>query len=104
TRSPERAPKRHDDLHAAVGNAHIAARLGRRVLVDPGEPLAAGQIHADEFMDHVSDAVTELASRELAAFGRSAEDCPYLDHWLTYFRTQPAAKIERSLRLYAHPT
>lgn len=52
-------------------------------------------------MAELDNILTSLCDTELAAVGRSSEGCPYLAYWLAHYRTQPAARIERTIALWA---
>ncbi len=71
------------------------------VLVDDGAPPGPGQIAREAFMDRLEARVRVAADEELAPVGRTAEDCPYLEAWLAFYRDKPAGHIERAIRHYA---
>lgn len=54
-----------------------------------------------EFMARLSATLPRVLDAELAEVGRTSADCPYLDHWLAYYREQPPERIERVVKAYA---
>ncbi len=73
------------------------------VIIDDEQPLVPGQIHRTQFVETISAEIERVADEELAATGSAARDCPYLAHWLRYYRERPAVQIERAIRRYARP-
>lgn len=47
--------------------------------------------------------LTAVADEELAEVGRTARDCPYLEHWLSHYEAADAGHVERAIQLYARP-
>ncbi|MCX6597669.1 MAG: DUF4157 domain-containing protein [Acidobacteria bacterium] len=74
------------------------------VIIEDGLPLGPGQIHRTDFVESMARDISALADEELAAVNRTAADCAFLAHWLTYYRSKPAALIERTIRMFATPT
>jgi hypothetical protein len=71
------------------------------IIVDDGATAAAGQVTRTAFMDALGERLLAVCNDELAEAGRTADDCPYLQSWLAYYRTRSPASIERAIRLYA---
>jgi len=73
------------------------------VIVEDGSPLGPGQMHRTQFIETLNAEIERVADEELAATGRTARDCPYLNHWLRFYRERPAEHIERAIQHYAQP-
>lgn len=86
----------------AAPRAPTAAPYG--TVVDDGLPVGEGQVARTAFLDRIAAAVTAAAEEELAKVGRTTADCPYIAHWLAYYRGRSAAEIERAIERYAAPT
>jgi hypothetical protein len=73
------------------------------IVVDDGAAAGHGQVRRAEFMDRLEARLLEVCGEELAAAGRTVDDCPYLRSWLAYYRERSAVHLERAIRRYAHP-
>lgn len=73
------------------------------VIVDDGLPLGAGQVSRDAFYARLAAEIERAADDVLRPAGYSTSDCPYLAHWLAFYRSQPAARLERAILHYARP-
>ena len=62
-----------------------------------------GQIRRIEFVTKAVAAIESVSTSELARFGKTARDCPYLAYYVRYYRDKPAAHIERMIARYARP-
>jgi hypothetical protein len=71
------------------------------VIVDDHALAAPGQIARSAFLARAVDAVERAADEELTAIGRTAQNCPYIVHWVRFYRGQSAAHIERMIQRYA---
>lgn len=78
----------------------LEAATGLVVDDEEGE-LSPGQMRKTAFLERLREVACETADRELAAAGRSAEGCPYIERILSRFSARPAAAVERAVRLYA---
>lgn len=72
-----------------------------QAIVDDGSPLGPGQMHRSAFMSQVRTSVTGMCDAELSVVGRSAEGCPYIQHYLDSYDQQPAASLVRTIQRYA---
>ena len=103
-------------LQRAAGNAAVArllrqiappsatsaaARGGRPLLVDEDATPGAGQMRKDEFLERVRAAVLEVAEAELSDTVFSAATCPWIAHWIGYYRDRSAQEVEEALERYA---
>lgn len=99
-------------LQRSAGNAAVA-RLLRAVappragsapapatLIVEGQP-GPGQIAKLDFLDRVHDAVLAVAESELTGTIFSSAGCPWIEHWVAYYRTRSADEVEEALRRYA---
>lgn len=82
------------------------ARPGAReneapILVDDGATAAPGQMTRSAFLAAVRARVIATCNDELAVVGRSADDCPYIHHWLAYYQRRSARQIERAGAVYS---
>src|SRR4051794_5463202 len=67
------------------------------LIIEDGLPVGEGQIHRTAFMDRVAPAIERTADELLKPAGREAKDCPYLGFWVSFYREQSAAHIERAI-------
>jgi hypothetical protein len=99
-------------LQGAAGNAAVGRLLRQvapptaaseprpgRLIVD--DQPAAGQIRKDEFMDLVNGAVLAVAEEELSDTIFSPKGCPWVEHWVSYYRERSASEVEQALMSYA---
>ncbi|HEV7681140.1 MAG TPA: DUF4157 domain-containing protein [Pyrinomonadaceae bacterium] len=80
---------------------NVAPAMG--VIVEDGSPLGPGQVHRTYFLDTISVEIERVVDDELRPSGQSSRDCPYLAHWLRFYRDRPAEHIERVIQRYANP-
>lgn len=74
---------------------------GSLLLDDDTTDLLPGQMRKSEFLAALRPAVCDVANRELAAVGRDAEGCPYLEQMFSYYASRQAQHVERAIRKYA---
>src|SRR4051812_39229017 len=70
------------------------------LIVDDEAVASAGQMRRGDFLDQVHARASAAATQELGLLFRIA-GCPWLDHWVDYFRTRSPAAIESAIRRYA---
>ena len=113
--SPNQSSAKHEApaTNAVQPSAHSATRVARspepgapplashQIIVDDGSPIGLGQISRTQFMETISADIRRMADEELQPIGQTARDCPYLDHWLNFYRDQSAERVERAVRHYA---
>jgi hypothetical protein len=92
--SAETAPGTQPEETAAAGG-------GGLIVDDEATQVGPGQMHKSEFLSLLHDNVCATADDALAASGRTAQGCPYIERWIGFYRDQPAAHVERALRKYA---
>lgn len=73
-----------------------------QLIVDPegGRP-APEQLTKDAFLDRLEVAVRRTAAEALAGTAWSADDCPYIEYWLRYYRGRHSRNVERAIHKYA---
>jgi hypothetical protein len=69
------------------------------VLVD-GPAAGDGQASVSAWLDALEGRLRGACDAALAATGRDTGGCPYLERWLAFYRTRPAAEVERAARRY----
>jgi hypothetical protein len=80
-----------------------AANSARPSLIveDDARDLRSGQMRKGDFLDKLKVGVCAAADEELAAVGRTAQGCPYVERWIAHFRVQSNQHVERAIRKYA---
>ena len=64
-------------------------------------PPGPAQMEKGEFLDRVHDDVLQIAEAELPEPIFNVAGCPWVDHWVDYYRTRSAAELEDALVRYA---
>jgi hypothetical protein len=95
----QRMPEQAEAPGAAATEAE-AAPAGLIAEDDTGQ-LGPGQMRKSDFLDQLQSAVCSAADAQLAAVGRTAQGCPYIEGWIGYYRTRSGSHIERAIRRYA---
>jgi hypothetical protein len=103
TRSPMAAATAPPDEGMAPGDSPAAAPQDF-VVEDDERRVGPGQLRRTEFLASVRTAVCGTANEGFAGTGRSADDCPWIEHWLGYYESRDAAHLNRSLRKVAPET
>ncbi|HJQ85650.1 MAG TPA: DUF4157 domain-containing protein, partial [Candidatus Binatia bacterium] len=123
--APARGPSRTESvlgLQQAVGNRAVAdlvaggrepesgreERVGDRtaglIVDDDAVAAAGGAMRKSDFFVLLRRGVRATADEGLAATGRTAEDCPWIEHWIGYYADKSAAHVERAIRKFAPET
>ena len=76
---------------------------GALIVEDDTSP-GPGQMSKSAFLDELRTSACAVADAELAAVGRSTEGCPYIERWISYYRTKDSSHVERAIRKYAPET
>jgi Domain of unknown function (DUF4157)/The BURPS668_1122 family of deaminases len=71
---------------------------------DAATSLRQGQMKKSVFLAQVDALVCATANAELKAAGRSADQCPYISKWISFYGGESASHIERALWKYAPET
>jgi hypothetical protein len=71
---------------------------------DTQRELKPGQMAKNEFMTLLEENVRMTADEALAGTGRSADQCPYINKWMEYYRRSDHHSIERAVHKYAPET
>lgn len=83
-------------------NDSVAAPANMGLIVeDSADVVGAGQMRKTAFLDGLHDSVCAAADAELAAVGRTAQGCPFIERWISKLRKRDTQYIERGLRKYA---
>ncbi len=116
-RSPVRSTARSGAV-APADNAHLKADdhegdgdtsccqgpLAQRVAVGPiTDASLFGESGPRGFMAELRSRLTQACNEELAPSGRTADDCPYLAHWLDHYDHASASHLDRAIQRYAQP-
>src|SRR4051794_6848648 len=101
-------------LQRGAGNASVARLLrelappavrpgatAAGLLVADDVPAPPGHMRLSEFLDRVEREVSSVAERELAASVYTAAGCPWIAHWIGYYRGRPPGEVEAAIRNYA---
>jgi hypothetical protein len=101
--SPETTPSSASPEVAPPAEAPLTEQAAPVLLVaeDDVQELSQGQMRKSEFLDEMERAICAAADAELAAVGRSAQGCPYIERWMNYYRSRSSLHVERALRRYA---
>jgi hypothetical protein len=78
-----------------------AAETAGLIVDDDVRELGPGQMRKSEFLDELRTSICATADAELSRVGQSAQDCPYIERWIGYYRTRTSRHVERALRRYA---
>jgi hypothetical protein len=99
---PETAPS----LFGSPGGSALAESLAVPGLLvdDASSELEPGQMRRSDFLAELRGAVTLAASEELAGSAWSAQGCPWIEYWFTYYAQRDSRAVERALRLFARET
>jgi hypothetical protein len=74
---------------------------GAGLIVGPGATSGPNQMPVGEFLDLVEKRVHEVAARELAETIYRTAGCPWIDHWIAYYRGRPVDEVDAAVRRYA---
>ena len=86
---------------AAAGPATPSPQAAMLLVEDDTKEIQAGQMRKAEFLDKLQAAVCGAADEELAAVGRTAKGCPYIERWIGHLRKKGSQFVERAIRKYA---
>jgi hypothetical protein len=71
------------------------------IVDDEASTVGAGQMRKSEFLEGLRASVCAAADSELAAVGRTAQGCPFIERWIARLHTRTSQYIERGIRKYA---
>ena len=78
--------------------------LAQRMAMGPVDDAELfGEGGQQGFMAELRSRVTQACNEELAPSGRTANDCPYIAHWLGHYETVSASHLDRAIQRYAQP-
>lgn len=73
-------------------------------IVPDGDKTSKGQLSKSDFLRQLQGKVTNVADMELSKIGQTADSCPYIKYWFTYYNGLRASQIQRAIHLYAPST
>lgn len=102
-------PTQEAESPAASSPAAAAPMTGPATLVpllveDDTTDLAPGQLRKGDFLNQLEEAVSAAAEAALAGSAWTADQCPYIGYWFTYYRARQVDQVERALHRYAPDT
>jgi hypothetical protein len=65
---------------------------------------ADGQMALEEFLDAVKEAACATAEEAFAGTDLTAQSCPWIEHWIDYYRLRRPEQVEEAMRRYAPAT
>lgn len=71
------------------------------LIVEDTVKVLKGQMRKKQFLDQLEDAVCRTVNSVLEGTEYSTDSCPYLQYYLSYYRTKSSQHIERALLRYA---
>jgi Domain of unknown function (DUF4157) len=86
---------------ASAAPATPSPQAAMFLVEDDTKEIQAGQMRKGEFLDKLQAAVCGAADEELAAVGRTAKGCPYIERWIGHLRSKSSQFVERAIRKYA---
>jgi hypothetical protein len=96
------APPPVDDSRRRIAREPAPAAPGGALLVpDEGTPPGPGQMALTPFLDQVEQSVKAIAERELSASIYRVAGCPWIEHWLGYYRQRSPDEVDAAVRRYA---
>jgi hypothetical protein len=94
-------PTVHSPPGPAATTATAQPASAGLIVEDDAREIASGQMRKSQFLDELKSAVCSAADAELAAVGRSAQGCPYIENWINHYRSKDSRYVERALHKYA---
>ena len=86
------------DAAAAERPTQRSAALS--LVADSAQPGPAG-MRQGEFLTAVESAVCAVAERELAGTVYTSAGCPWIEHWISYYRTVSLGELQTAIGRYA---
>jgi len=93
-----------EDLGREREPSPTAAPQPELIVEDGAGRLTPGQLPKQVFFEQLEAAVRNTAAEALEGTGWSAENCPYLNYWLRYYRARGSRFLERAIHKYAPDT
>lgn len=97
--APEPGASSADKAAPPAATAAAAAPAG--LLTEDDAATSRGQMRKSEFLDMLRGDICAAVDGALAGSGRDSQGCPWIDHWLDYYRARSASQVETSLQRYA---
>ncbi len=89
-----------DTIASSTGRVSMAPLLVEDEATDP----APGQLRKSDFLAQLQEAVCGAAALALEGSAWTADRCPYIGYWFTYYGARNAQQVERALHRYAPAT
>jgi hypothetical protein len=105
SRADDRDPL--SDAQSTLGNrdfGRVMGPAGAFVVEDDAKTIAPGQMRRTAFLAAVRAAVCGTANEGFAGTGRTADDCPWIEHWLSVYEQRDAEHLNGALRKFAPET
>jgi Domain of unknown function (DUF4157) len=96
-------PPARERRFSRAGDQQGSAEGPLRIVADNG-PLAPGQIAQGQLLSAIEQAVCEVAERELSGTIYSAQGCPWIAHWIGYYRRRSPGEVQAAIAQYAPTT
>jgi uncharacterized protein DUF4157 len=104
----QRSPNGRDTEAASGAGSAVPAAPDKSkaggLIVENNATVGPRQMRKRDFLARLRTSVCDTANEALKQSGRTANGCPYVDKWLSYYAEQDPAHIERALRKYAPET
>ena len=71
------------------------------IVEDSVSDTQPGQMRKGQFLELLRTSVCAAATEAMAATGETSDDCPWIEHWFTYYAGQDAGHVERAIRRFA---
>jgi hypothetical protein len=81
-----------------------SGKASSQFIVEDTEIPGSGKITKSEFMASLRGEVSKVASEVLAKIGQTAENCPYISYWFSYYEGKNDKHIEQAIKKYAPET
>jgi hypothetical protein len=88
---------------AAGASAAAVKASSRGAVVEDGQRRSPGQMEKSQFLTVLRDALVDGCEAELAPFGRTARDCPYILRTIERHAGRPVSSLMRLIQAFAHP-
>jgi hypothetical protein len=99
--SDQNTPAQHSPAPAAAGATTSRPASAGLIVEDNAAQITPGQMRKSQFLAELKASVCAAADAELAAVGRSAKGCPYIENWINHYRSKDSRHVERALHKFA---
>jgi Domain of unknown function (DUF4157) len=81
-----------------------ASQPGALLVAADAESVGPNQMRQDAFLDEVEQAACAAAEEALGGTMFTAEGCPWITHWIDYYRVRAPQQVEAAMHRYAPAT